>query len=397
VTDPAISVLLPTLNRRALVTRAVASVLAQTRPDFELLIVDGGSTDGTQAALEPLLGGRVRMLTVPGAGAAAARNTALRRSSGGIIAFLDSDDVWRRQHLAVVSALLERHPEAVLVSTCPRFDLAGRAGLGSARVVDPLPRILVGSDVGFLPCVAVRRADLEAVGGFDERLTVGEDNDLWRRLSLRGPFVFLRRRTVTIQRTTGSLSDRARHRGQFERFELSTSRLLAEVERAGRSELKRPALGAVHYARALSATARKEDRLAATELREAVELLPSLSRDSDRVLLAVRRYFPTRDRLLRALVTLAQAWPDRRAETAAHLRLAGASVALRSGRPRTGLAMLLGMRLAPTVRLVVRLAFGIPYHLRRLLVASVHRGRESPDIRAGVDIAEYQRAGADGR
>jgi hypothetical protein len=396
-----VSVLLPTLNRRALVMRAVESVLAQTHPDFELVIVDGGSSDGTHGALEPLLGERVRLLTVPGIGVSAARNEALRNSTGPIVAFLDSDNVWRREHLTIVSALLDRHPEAVLASTGPRYEVAGRAGLDSAQVEDPLPRIFVGSDVGWTSGIAVRREPLEAVGGFDERLVVWEDADLWRRLALQGCFVYLRRRTVTIQRTVGSLSDRARDQGlQFEALELSTTRLVDEVERFGRPELRDPALGSAHWARALRATAAGDEEETRAELAEGTRLLPDLARDSDLALAMVRWFFPralgTRKRL-RALQILAGAWPDQGAESAVRLRVAATVAALRAGRPVAALALLTGLRPVPTARLVLRLAFGTPYHLRRLLAARVHRGRESAHVRAGVDVAQDQRTGADGR
>ena len=376
--EPTVSVVLPTLNRRAMTIKAVASVLAQTRPDLELIVVDCGSSDGTQAALAPVLGERGRLLTAAPTGASAARNAGLRDSGGRFVAFLDSDDLWRPDHLAVVCALLERHPRAVLASTCPRFDIAGRESLTSARVVDPLPRILVAGEPGWTACIAARRSDIEAVGGFDERLMVGEGNDLWRRLALRGPFVYLRRRTVTVQQTRGSLSDLGRRRGaHLEGFALSTSRMVAEIERSDRPELLAPARGAVHYARALSAVARGDEAAVRTELRDAVELMPDLSHNSDRLVGMVRWYFPAeRGRRQRALESLAAAWPDPRAETAVLLRGASMTAALLGGRPIAALAALRGMGLTGGFYLARRFAFGIPYLLRGLYAAIAHRGRE---------------------
>ena len=151
-----------------------------------------------------MLGLRVRLLVEPGASPARARNVALASARGELIAFLDSDNWWLPDHLAVLAEVLERNPEAVLASTCRGFSLAGRARPARARLVDPLPGVLVLNDVGFVSCVAVRRTALVAVGGFDEELWVAEDSDLWARLAAEGCFAYLRRRTVFTQvRRTG--------------------------------------------------------------------------------------------------------------------------------------------------------------------------------------------------
>ena len=106
---PAFSVILPTRDRRELTRRAVASVLAQTCRDFELIVVDGGSTDGTPEALAAVLGPRVRLLVEPGASPARARNVALAGARGELVAFLDSDNWWLPDHLAVLAEVLERN------------------------------------------------------------------------------------------------------------------------------------------------------------------------------------------------------------------------------------------------------------------------------------------------
>src|SRR6185295_2750617 len=93
-----ISVVVPTYNRARLVVRAVESVLAQTRPPDELIVVDDGSTDDTPAALARF-GDRVRLVSQRNAGAAAARNNGLALASRPWAAFLDSDDVWVPDHL----------------------------------------------------------------------------------------------------------------------------------------------------------------------------------------------------------------------------------------------------------------------------------------------------------
>ena len=95
---PAVSVVIPTYNRRRRVERAVASVLEQTFGDFELLVVDDGSEDGTEGSLAGL-DSRLRYLRQANKGPASARNTGIRNSGAPVVAFLDADNRWRPDHL----------------------------------------------------------------------------------------------------------------------------------------------------------------------------------------------------------------------------------------------------------------------------------------------------------
>ena len=135
---PSVSVVIPTYQRRGLVRRAVASVLGQTFQDFELIVVDDGSTDGTGDALEGI-DERIRYTRQENRGVAAARNVGIRLARGEIIAFLDSDDRWLPDHLAVLTEVLARHPEAVLCTTCPRFHVGGRQTADDGKPVDAVP------------------------------------------------------------------------------------------------------------------------------------------------------------------------------------------------------------------------------------------------------------------
>ena len=137
-------------------------------------------------------------------------------------------------------AVLERRPEAVLVSTCPEFRIAGREEPGDAALVDPLPTALMWNRVGYVSGVAVRREDLLEVGGFDESLLVGEDDDLWLRLAMRGPFATLRRRTIVRRHTRGGLRDKGRRGGMYTVANTrSLERAIGELNsvRPGREEL----------------------------------------------------------------------------------------------------------------------------------------------------------------
>jgi hypothetical protein len=316
-----VSVVIPTFQRRDLVCDAVRSVAAQTYADVELIVVDDGSTDGTREALAALDVG-LRYHRQPNRGVAAARNAGVALAGGSIVAFLDSDDAWLPDHLAVLTEVFARQPRAVLVSTSPRHRTDGSAAPGDAVVLDPLPACLYGNPVGWPSSIAVRRADLDAVRGFDERLPVGEGGELWARLAFRGPFALLERRTLLKRATAGSLVCRWRDSGAFlDAFEVTARRA---VDRVGglSPRLRAAAAGAVEYVAALRALVRDDERSVAAALDEACRLLPQLSRDVESLHHRLRLLPFAGDREVerRRMETLASAWPDASSPVALALR-----------------------------------------------------------------------------
>lgn len=113
---PRVSIVMPTYNRRDTIVRAIESVRRQSFQDWELLVVDDGSTDGTKdvvAGLDP----RLRLIVQENKGVAGARNTALAASKGELISFLDSDDAWTPHHLALTTAFFDAHEGEHLVTS----------------------------------------------------------------------------------------------------------------------------------------------------------------------------------------------------------------------------------------------------------------------------------------
>ena len=129
ISRPLVSIILPTYNREVLLRRALESVLAQTYDLWELLVVDDGSTDGTRAYLQTLTDTRVRAILREHCGnAGAVRNAGCRTARGSYLAFLDSDDQWLPEKLALQIADLHAHPEwkdSLPLPKCCRSNLPG--------------------------------------------------------------------------------------------------------------------------------------------------------------------------------------------------------------------------------------------------------------------------------
>jgi len=185
---PQVSVIIPTYNRRELVREAIASVLAQSFNDFELIVVDDGSADGTAEVVREFMG--VRYVWQPNRGVSAARNSGVSLTSGELLAFLDSDDVWQPQKLEQQVTLFAQYPEAQI---CQSEEIWLRNGV---RVNQHNKHRKIGGDIfarSLELClvspsaVMMRRELFERIGRFDEDLPACEDYDLWLRIAATIP------------------------------------------------------------------------------------------------------------------------------------------------------------------------------------------------------------------
>jgi glycosyltransferase involved in cell wall biosynthesis len=208
---PAVSVVIPAYNAAWCVAKAVESVLVQQGCDFELVVVDDGSTDDTAAVLAHY-GDAVRVVRQRNQGLSAARNAGLRAARGEFVAFLDADDWWLPGKLAPQLALLRARPEVGFCSCAARVeDPDGRLlNLWPApRWEGPFLVHLFGSaaDVaGSGSAVVARRALFGRVGGFDESLRSLEDIDMWMRLAAVTDYACLDEPLVVILKRPGSMS-----------------------------------------------------------------------------------------------------------------------------------------------------------------------------------------------
>ncbi len=195
---PKVTVIIPTYNREEFLREAIESVLAQTYEDFELIVVDDGSTDGTGEALKRYEK-RLFYLSQANQGASAARNSGLARAQGEFIAFLDSDDLWLPEKLAVQIAFMDQHPGAQI---CYTDEIWIRRGVR----VNPKKRHAKYSGEIYPHCLPLciispssalmRRGLFEQVGDFDPGLPVCEDYDFWLRVAARFPVSFIPQRLI---------------------------------------------------------------------------------------------------------------------------------------------------------------------------------------------------------
>lgn len=165
-----VSVVIPAYNAERFIGEAIESVLAQTHPPLEIVVVDDGSTDGTAAVAAAFP--RVDVQSISKSGVSFARNVGVAATTGAFIAFLDADDYWRPEKLLLQLRLASRDPEAGIIMSRQtyRFDV-------------PVPRWFRGprdgaSEPGFQPSNwFIRRETWDLVGGFAEDMTHSEDTD----------------------------------------------------------------------------------------------------------------------------------------------------------------------------------------------------------------------------
>jgi glycosyltransferase involved in cell wall biosynthesis len=218
---PLVSAVVATYNRAHIVGRAIESIIQQTYKNVEIIIVDDGSTDDTLQKLAEF-GERITVISQKNAGPAAARNRGIKQSSGKIVTFLDSDDIWLpafiERHVNLLQSAGETVPCSLANSWLHFSDGQRRTSFDVAllRVPDAesiwlnVADVLASRFLMFTQMVAVRRSALERSGGFDKNLWSLEDYDLALKLSFEGPWGLIREPLVVWhQGSSDSLSKKA--------------------------------------------------------------------------------------------------------------------------------------------------------------------------------------------
>lgn len=209
--QPRVSVVISAYNAAAYLGEAIESVLAQTRPADEIVVVDDGSTDATATVARGYANRGVRLVQQPNQGAGASRNRGIRETSGELLAFLDGDDLWLPQKLERQLAYLAAHPEAALVS-CIRWHWSQASDERHIEYFGVRPgrslrhENVVRNVVGNPSMTLIRRAVLDVVGGFDTSLRWGQDWELFMRIAEHGPIGFVNEPLMVYRWHPGGLS-----------------------------------------------------------------------------------------------------------------------------------------------------------------------------------------------
>jgi glycosyltransferase involved in cell wall biosynthesis len=223
MSPPVVSAIIPTYNRARDVRIAVASAVAQTYPAaaLEIVVVDDGGRDDTEAVLAREFGSRIRYLRKPNGGVSAARNHGMAHSSGAYLALLDDDDEWRPSKIEAQARLLDAHPELGLVLTDVEQMTEQRETFEIYRRRRQFPHdgwVLhhVMRRPSMAPSSAMfRRAVFDATGGFDTRLRTAEDIDFLLRVAVRFQIGVIHEPLTRAMRGHDGLSNLSRTYGDY--------------------------------------------------------------------------------------------------------------------------------------------------------------------------------------
>jgi glycosyltransferase involved in cell wall biosynthesis len=207
-----VSVIIPTYNSVQYLTAAIESVLEQTFKDYEILVIDDGSTDNTSEAVK-CYGEIVRYIYQENGGVSVARNRGIKESKGKYVAFLDADDTW-------LPNKLERQIETLTCNLEYKFCFSDflavsedlqplemkRLRLENSAISDLLLR---GNIVGSICTVICERSLFDSVGGFDPKLSQCADWDMWVRLATLTDFLFVDEPLVTYRQHSSNMSKHA--------------------------------------------------------------------------------------------------------------------------------------------------------------------------------------------
>lgn len=199
---PLFSIIIPLYNKEKEIRQTLESVLLQSFHDFEVIVINDGSIDGSETIVKSFSDNRIKLITTANQGVSKARNLGLGKTTGQLIAFLDADDYWYPNHLEDLFQLYQQFPEAGLLAT--NYELY----FGENSIIQPTFEAIPTSNWnGIVPdffkssmryrlawtsAVAVPKKVLVQIGNFDESITLGagEDTDMWIRIAIAFPVAF---------------------------------------------------------------------------------------------------------------------------------------------------------------------------------------------------------------
>lgn len=212
--DPSFSVVIPLYNKADQITATLNSIVSQTLPPHEVIVVDDGSTDGSGERVAAHPGPGISLIRQSNAGEGAARNAGAAAATGDWIAFIDADDLWRSEHLATLAEVIRTYPESDLVGTA---SLAADLSLSQSAAASPASGGAIqrldffaqhDGSVFHSSSVAIRRSAFAATSGFG-RWSIGADTEFWIRFALDHEIAISTRQTAIYVRGNGGVMEQA--------------------------------------------------------------------------------------------------------------------------------------------------------------------------------------------
>jgi glycosyltransferase involved in cell wall biosynthesis len=205
-----ISVIIPVFNAEKTIKETIDSVLKQTLSDFEIIIINSGSTDSTSLIISQIKDMRIKVFSYPKANVAVNRNRGFKHAVGEFVSFIDADDLWTPNKLETqYKALIENKNAAVVYSWTNCIDENSKFLRGCSTIAltgDVYPHLLLEDFIGNGSNVMIRQQAFIAVGGFDELLTNAQDSDLWLRLAAHYHFVAVSEVQILYRVSANSMS-----------------------------------------------------------------------------------------------------------------------------------------------------------------------------------------------
>ncbi len=207
---PTISVIIPAYNAEKTIQETIESVLNQTFQDFELIVINDGSTDRTLEIVSSFTDSRLQVFSFPNSGPQKSRNRGISLATGEYLSFIDADDLWTPDKLERQLQALQEHPEAAVVySWTDYIDESGERLPGGHHYKftnDVYERLLLGDFIGSGSNPLIRKEAFLAVGTFDESLEGGQDWEMWIRLASKYQFTVVKAPQVLYRQSPQSWS-----------------------------------------------------------------------------------------------------------------------------------------------------------------------------------------------
>lgn len=214
---PLFSVLISLYNKERFIKSTLESVLAQTFQDFEIIVVNDGSTDGSEAVVNSISDDRIKYFQQENKGASAGRNAAISKASGQYFALLDADDLWDENYLETISQLISSYPDQKVFATAVNIETAN----GVVRSVYSIPDLADDEiykvdyfESSYINTILTSSSTVvhpglfDTTGVYDTSIKSGQDTDLWIRIGIHYKVVFINCPLVTYRYEKKSLSNR---------------------------------------------------------------------------------------------------------------------------------------------------------------------------------------------